>query len=80
VRNRISNPLPNSPLRAMRFGARVPMSAEIAHKINTTASRPNIVLTLCLANLRKLKRADYLASRYSTLNGVDAMFVHATVL
>jgi hypothetical protein len=40
----------------------------------------NIVLTVCLANLRELKRAAYLASRYLTLNCVDAMFVRATVL
>ena len=56
------------------------MPAEIARKQIERQRCPNIVLTVLLANLRELKRAAYLASRYLTLNCVDAMFVRATVL
>lgn len=75
VRNRISTRLLNSPLRAMRFGAACPCLLK-----SLANSYPNIVLTVLLANLGKFKRAAFLASRYSTLNCVDAMFVRATVL
>jgi len=104
VRNRISNRLLNSPLRAMRFGVACPCLLKSpggqihAMKITSIGRRDcakrgsqtmrnltkrrcqNIVLTVFLANLRKLKRAAHLASRYLTPNCVDAMFVRATVL
>ena len=75
VRNRISNRLLNSPLRAMRFGVARPCLLK-----SLANSYPNIVLTILLANLRNLKLAAFLASCYLTLNCVDAMFVRATVL
>jgi hypothetical protein len=80
VRNRISNRLLNSPLRGDAVRSRASMSAEIARKQIERQSCPNIVLTVFLANLRELKRAACLVSRYLTLNCVDAMFVRATVL
>ena len=79
VRNRISNRLLNSPLRAMRFGVARPCLLK-SPATNRTAEVSKHRFNRFLGQSSRTQTRAYLARRYLTLKCVDAMFVRATVL